>query len=74
MLRQHTDAAGWRALTASPDAGGHEAESLSLHEAVPGHHYRLGWRQQLTDLQWQQPTREPHGLPHPAQPNHAAHR
>ncbi|ATS20705.1 hypothetical protein PK69_21040 [Xanthomonas phaseoli pv. phaseoli] len=27
-----------------------EAESLYLHEAVPGHHYQLGLQQQLTDL------------------------
>ncbi|MEC5114992.1 hypothetical protein XocBur1_17240, partial [Xanthomonas oryzae pv. oryzicola] len=31
---------------------------------MPGHHDQLGWRQQLTDLQWQRRTREPHGLPH----------
>ncbi|MCE4549872.1 DUF885 domain-containing protein [Xanthomonas hortorum] len=27
-----------------------EAESLYLHEAIPGHHYQLGLQQQLTDL------------------------
>ncbi|WP_372391085.1 DUF885 family protein [Xanthomonas sp. NCPPB 3582] len=27
-----------------------EAESLFLHEAIPGHHYQLGLQQQLTDL------------------------